>query len=175
MTVTDSINWMEKHHPSAMQKPEALSHSEEQAMSQLELIQLWYEVSTWASREGEPKELDLAARKWLLDEMDWAYDPDHDAVVDGIRDRVTEDPLSVQVRSDWHDLGEAPENAEFCILLCTGGPAVRITGDLYDEQVQSCRLQHQDWGTPWTDSIVVDPNQKQALQWYCDQFCWEDC
>ena len=42
MTVTDSINWMEKHHPSAMQKPEALSHSEEQAMSQLELIQLWY-------------------------------------------------------------------------------------------------------------------------------------
>ena len=51
----------------------------------------------WASREGEPKELDLAARKWLLDEMDWAYDPDHAAVVDGIRDLVTEDPLSVQV------------------------------------------------------------------------------
>ena len=43
-----------------MEKP-VLSNAERQALSQLETIQLWHEVSDWASREGEPKELDLAA------------------------------------------------------------------------------------------------------------------
>ena len=156
-----------------MEKP-AVCHSEEQALAQLETIQLWHEVSDWASREGEPKELPISHRKWLMDEMDWGYDPDHDAVVDAIRDLVTEDPLSVQVRSDWHNLGDTPEAAEFNILLCTGGPAVRIYGDLHDEQVSSCWLQHQDWGTPWTD-VHLTTSQRDALQWYCEQFCWEDC
>ena len=157
-----------------MEKP-ALSHSEEQALSQLETIQLWHEVSDWASREGEPKELDLAARKWLLDEMDWAHDPDHAAVVDAIKDRVTEDPLEIQVRSDWHNLGDTPEAAEFNILLCTGGPAVRILGKLRNEQPCSCCLQHQDWGTPWTDVVSLTTSQRKALQWYCEQFYWGDC
>lgn len=157
-----------------MEKP-ALSRSESQAMSQLETIQLWHEVSDWASREGEPRELDLAARKWLLDEMDWANDPDHDAVVEAIEDLVTEDPLHVQVRSDWHDLGDTPEAAEFNILLCTGGPAVRILGELRDCQVHSCCLQHQDWGTPWTDVVSLTDSQQDALQWYCEQFYWSDC
>lgn len=158
-----------------MEKP-ALSHSEEQAMSQLETIQLWHEVSEWASREGEPKELPISHRRWLMDEMDWGYDPDHDAVVEAIRDLVTEDPLHVQVRSDWHNLGDTPEAAEFNILLCTGGPAVRIVGDLYDEAVSGpCRLQHQDWGTPWTDVVRLTDNQRIALLWYCDQFYWGDC
>lgn len=157
-----------------MEKP-AVCRSESQAMSQLETIQLWHEVSDWASREGEPRELDLAARKWLLDEMDWANDPDHDAVVDGIRDLVKEDPLHVQVRSDWHDLGDTPEAAEFNILLCTGGPAVRILGELRDERVYSCRLQHQDWGTPWTDVVSLTTSQRKSLGWYCEQFYWGDC
>ena len=90
---------------------QTLCRSEEQALSQLETIQLWHEVSEWASREGEPCELPIGHRRWLMQEMDWGYDPDHDAVVDGIRDLVTEDPLSVQVRSDWHDLGGTPEDA----------------------------------------------------------------
>jgi hypothetical protein len=157
-----------------MEKP-ALSRSEEQAMAQLESIQLWHEVSEWASREGEPCELPMSHRKWLRDEMDWAYDPDHEAVFDGIRDLVSEDPLSVQVRSDWHDLGDTPEAAEFNILLCTGGPAVRILGELTDEQVSACRLQHQDWGTPWTEVVSLTKDQRDALEWYCEQFYWGDC
>ena len=80
----------------------------------------------------------------------------------------------MQVRSDWHDLGEAPDNAEFCILLCTGGPAVRITGSL---RRTSAVLSSAASGlrTPWTDVIRLNQNQREALQWYCDQFCWEDC
>ena len=107
--------------------------------------------------------------------MDWGYDPDHAAVVDAIRDEVAENPLSVQVRSDWHDLGDTPKAAEFNILLCTGGPAVRIIGELHDECVYSCRLQHQDWGTPWADVVSLTTSQREALGWYCEQFYWGDC
>ena len=155
-----------------IEKP-AVSHAEQQAKAQYETIQLWHEVSEWASKELEPKELSLKARKWLLDEMDWAYDPDHAAVVEAIRDRVQEDPLEIQVRSDWHALGEDPESAEFYILLCTGGPAVRIKGSLDDLEPTECCLEHQDWGTPWTQ-VVCYGAEDEALLWYCSQFYWGD-
>jgi hypothetical protein len=66
------------------------------------------------------------------------------------RDNIQEDPLSVEVRSDWTTPGEPLEPSEFCILLCTGGPAVRIVGEL--NRGEPCRawLEYQDWGTPWT-------------------------
>jgi post-segregation antitoxin (ccd killing protein) len=69
---------------------------------------------------------------------------------DDARQRISEDPLSVEVRSDWTTPGEELEAAEFCILLCTGGPAVRIVGEL--NRGEPCRawLEYQDWGTPWT-------------------------
>ena len=67
-------------------------------------------------------------------------------------ERIYEDPLSVQVQSGWHNPGEKSQLEEFEILLCTGGPAVRIMGDL-NEHNEPCRayMQYQDWGTPWTD------------------------
>lgn len=44
---------------------------------------------------------------------------------------IDEDPLSVEVRGDWHvPGGEGAKPSEFMILLCTGGPAVRIRGEL---------------------------------------------
>ena len=66
------------------------------------------------------------------------------------RQRIQEDPLEVQVRSDWTNPGETLEAGEFMILLCTGGPAVRIVGEL--NRGEPCRawLEYQDWGTPWT-------------------------
>ncbi len=69
---------------------------------------------------------------------------------DAARDRIQEDPLSVEVRSDWTTPGEPLEPSEFMILLCTGGPAVRIVGEL--NRGEPCRawLEYQDWGTPWT-------------------------
>lgn len=71
---------------------------------------------------------------------------------DDAQQRIQEDPLSVQVRSDWINVGEDFAAEEFEILLCTGGPAVRILGEL-DEHNQPSRafMQYQDWGTPWTD------------------------
>jgi hypothetical protein len=72
------------------------------------------------------------------------------------RERISEDPLSVEVRSDWASPGESLEAAEFCILLCTGGPAVRIRGELDRGEPVRAWLEHQDWGTPWTQYFGAD-------------------
>lgn len=62
------------------------------------------------------------------------------------------DALSVEVRNAWHLVGDSSEDCEYRILLCTGGPAVQIVGDL-DEYCQptTARMQVQDWFQPWTD------------------------
>ncbi len=57
--------------------------------------------------------------------------------------------LSVQVRSGWESSVDKLQPAEFEILLCTGGPAVMIIGDLDEGQPVSAKLQHQDWFTFW--------------------------
>jgi hypothetical protein len=82
--------------------------------------------------------------------------------------RIQEDPLSVEVRSGWVPVGEIGEAEEFCILLGTGGPAVRIRGELgeYNEPRRSW-LETQDWGTPWTQYFNVET---ETLLTYCRQF-----
>lgn len=79
-------------------------------------------------------------------------------------------PLSVQVRGGWHNPGGEDSPEEFEILLCTGGPAVRIVGDL-DEHMQPSRprLQYQDWGTPWTEYFGENLD-RDVLLTYCQQF-----
>lgn len=76
---------------------------------------------------------------------------------DTARQRIEEDALSVQVRSGWTTPGEPMEAEEYNILLTTGGPAVRIIGELgrFNEPA-TARLQVQDWGTPWTEHCDVD-------------------
>ena len=71
---------------------------------------------------------------------------------DEARDAILEDALSIDVRSDWHTPGDSGADTEYCILLSTGGPAVRIVGDLNQwKEPVSATLQVQNWGTPWTD------------------------
>lgn len=84
-------------------------------------------------------------------------------------ERIQEDPLETQVRSDWHSPGETDiKPSEFYILLCTGGPAVRIMGEL-DQYGQPDRawLEYQDWGTPWTQYFDADG---ATLVQYAQQF-----
>lgn len=71
------------------------------------------------------------------------------------RQTIEEDALSVEVRGGWYcpsGDGDTGKPVEYCILLCTGGPAVRITGSLskYGEP-ETATLQYQDWFTPWQD------------------------
>ncbi len=83
------------------------------------------------------------------------------------RQRIQDDPLSVEVRSDWTNPGEPLEPSEFMIILCTGGPAVRIVGEL--NRGEPCRawLEYQDWGTPWTRYFGAD---SATLCQYASQF-----
>lgn len=69
--------------------------------------------------------------------------------------RIHEDALSIEMRSGWETpdvwAGQEVKPTEYNILLATGGPAARITGELENGEPTSARLQVQDWGTPWTD------------------------
>ena len=84
---------------------------------------------------------------------------------------IHEDPLSVEVRSGWTTPGQNMEPAEYCILLCTGGPAVRIIGDLdeYTEPAIFARLEYQDWETPWTP-YPLSSDEEETLVSYAQQF-----
>lgn len=88
---------------------------------------------------------------------------------DEVRERIQEAPLSVEVRSGWTSIGAKMQAEEFCILLSTGGPALRIVGEL-DEHMQPTRawLEYQDWGTPWTHHYVQ--GLTDALVEFCQCF-----
>jgi len=90
--------------------------------------------------------------------------------------RIEEDPLSVEVRGAWQPVGgEGAKPVEFMILLCTGGPAVRIRGELdrYSEP-EKPRIEYQDWFTPWQNLSDVSDDQNDALFEYCRLFYFAD-
>lgn len=123
-----------------------LSHSENEAVAQLESIKTMV-----AALKGDGKEADEAS------------------------ERILEDALEIQVRSDWYAPGAKPEQpSEFYILLCTGGPACRIRGKLDENgNPESCWLEHQDWGTCWQEWVTTGSDYK-ALLTYCQQFYFGD-
>ena len=84
--------------------------------------------------------------------------------------RIQEDALSVQVRSDWHDPGGDSEATEFQILLCTGGPAVKIEGSLsqYGEP-ESAEIYFQDWFTKW-EPLMLNLEEQEIVLEYCRCF-----
>ena len=96
--------------------------------------------------------------------------------VDGqdAREAITDDALSVAVRSDWHTPGESREEAEYTILLCTGGPAVRITGTLATfSEPDSASIEYQDWFTAW-QPLYTTVEEDAALLTYAQQFYFGD-
>lgn len=90
---------------------------------------------------------------------------------DKARQQIQEDALSAQVRSGWSSSAEDMKPEEFELLLCTGGPAVRIIGDLDGGQATAARLEYQDWGTPWTEYPEIN---EEALLAYANCFYWGD-
>lgn len=79
------------------------------------------------------------------------------ADIDEVQRAIDEHPLSIEYRSGWSCSASELVAEEFCILLCTGGPAVRIVGEI-GEHGQPVRawLEYQDWGTPWTQYFDAD-------------------
>lgn len=92
---------------------------------------------------------------------------------DDARERITEDALSVEVRSGWHTVGEAPEPEEFRIVLCTGGPHVEIRGRLNDHnEPERCELHYAGWGV--RGEYRGDALDTDALETYARQFYFGD-
>jgi hypothetical protein len=86
--------------------------------------------------------------------------------------RIQEDPLSIQFRSGWVSNKDEMEAEEFEILLTTGGPAVRIIGEIRNGQPCRPRLEVQDWFKPWTEYLTTGVDN-DALETYCQQFYFE--
>lgn len=93
---------------------------------------------------------------------------------DEARERIQADPLSIEYRTGWMSRRETVERddwAEACILLATGGPAVRIIVELHDGEPHRAYLQVQDWGTPWTE--YYEEGIGELLMTYVAVFCSE--
>ena len=155
---------------------DATNDAREQAKAQLEgmremLARLKHAINCDAS---EPDECELAIAPNSLFEIEltrqYTFSELHDA--DAASDAIREDALEVQVRSGWTNPGETLEPAEFNILLCTGGPAVRIMGELDNYgNPERAWLEYKDWGTPWVELIESDTMDKRnALLEYASHY-----
>lgn len=63
------------------------------------------------------------------------------------RERIQDDPLSIEFRSDWCSYGDEMTPSEARIVLCTGGPHVEILCDLENGSPSRPRVIYKDWGT----------------------------
>lgn len=62
-----------------------------------------------------------------------------DASYTDLMQEMTDTAISCMVHTDF-----------YTILLATGGPALRVTGELDERRVpKTASLEHQDWMTPW--------------------------
>ena len=96
---------------------------------------------------------------------------------DDIVKNIFDSPLSVEVRSDWHTPGDEASSkpVEYRILLTWGGPGLRITGYLnQNQQAYNACLEVQEWFTKWTKvdektKGMTDYNEEQLL-WFAEFF-----
>jgi hypothetical protein len=110
-----------------------------------------------ASQQAQAK---FEAIKEMVEALQKASEPVHiDSEYETAIQAIHEDALSVEIRGDWiavdnYDCAhkDLAKPVEYRILLCTGGPAVRITGRLGENcQPVTTRLEMQDWFIPWQE------------------------
>ena len=137
---------------------EELAELEEQ---QSELLDAPAGYLQWEKANG----LRLEELREELAELERIADGCADA--DEARDRIMEDPLSIETRSGWVSVGEGMSPEEYRIVLCTGGPHVEIIGDL-DQYGAPCRVRivYRDWG----DSGELFDFDHDAVLTYAQQF-----
>ena len=147
-----------------MEKRDELSHAEQNARAWMETIseQVAALNADWERLEELKHESDMDDDdREEFDELLKAVGEYESR--EEVERRIEEGPLSVEVRSGWYAPGGSGDAEEFMILLSTGGPALRIIGDL-DEYLNPtrCRLEYQDWGTPWTEWTDADRDALEA-------------
>lgn len=113
----------------------------------------------------------------MLNPEDYSFQYNFNEDSDEARDQIMDDPLEITYRTGWLNHSEVCDGIdkgsieECCILLCTGGPAVRILCDV-DHRGAPRRpiVQYQDWGTPWTELLSITSEQRNALETYISNF-----
>lgn len=139
-----------------MSKTETENRAKEQAQAKLESVM------------GMVKALEEARE---ADEF--ATFEGEEVTADVMMERIQEDALDVNVRQDWHIPGGDSTPTEYLILLCTGGPAVRIRGQLDEyQQPEDAKLEYQDWFTPW-ELYRTSEEEYEALLTYAREFYFE--
>lgn len=84
----------------------------------------------------------------VINEMLDRYNKAKDNKQDEIRTEIEENALSAEVIKNYQ------------IMLCWGGPAVRIFGDLNKHnEPETATLQYQDWFTGWTEFFDADEDK----------------
>jgi hypothetical protein len=93
-----------------------------------------------------------------------AYDTLHKKGDDDseVLDEIYGNPLGVSVRSDWQAPGSGLEPSKYQLLLCWGGPAVRVVGDLDGGDPVTAHLEYQDWFTQWQE-LPTSAKETEAL------------
>jgi len=161
-----------------MRGTEKENRARAQAEAQYESIKAMVErlEHTEAGCVGDDCELDPATIKAGLNfhptEELTAEDIENYHCPDDALEQIQEDPLTIDVRSAWEPAGTTISPAEYQILLCTGGPAARIIGELgtYNEPV-TARLEYQDWFTQWELHHAAD---EAILLKYAEQFYYSE-
>jgi len=112
-------------------------------------------------------EAQLTTIKEMLQAVENTTDDEREAA----RTAIYDDPLAVDVRSGWVNVWAAEfEPVEYRVLLCTGGPAVQLEGELDDRnQPYNVQLQHQDWFEPW-QTVPLTAEDTETLLTYARYF-----
>lgn len=113
----------------------------------------------------------------MLNPEDYSFQYNFDEDSEDARNEIMEDPLEITYRTGWLNHGEVCDGIdkgnieECCILLCTGGPAVRILCDVDHRGTLSRPIvEYQDWGTPWTELLSITEEHRDALKTYISNF-----
>jgi len=105
-----------------------------------------------------------------------AIDEDNQDKLEQLETEIFESPLSIMIRDGWRTPGVMTEEGaeEYEILLCTGGPAVKIVGEISQfGEPDTAIIQHQDWGTPWIDLFTTTEEDTYLLE-YTQRFYFGD-
>jgi hypothetical protein len=108
----------------------------------------------------------LKSVKDMVKALNEARESNNDNAYEEALTRIQEDILSLEVRQDWHTIGQKAEAGEYRLLLCWGGPAVQIVGDLNEyNEPESANIQYQDWFTGWSNLNISQEEENILLDY----------
>lgn len=112
--------------------------------------------------------------KDIVEALNAAQKAEDQDAEEAAREAIEQDALSVEVRSGWYTPSDKGEPEEFRILLCTGGPAAQIRGELGEHNEPSkAWIEVQDWFQPWTRlDLSGEEGAEEILLTYARVFYW---